>query len=194
MNFEFPFNLVAKTPAKASEVMANLNKIKALLEGGLDQSVFSESGKILMGSIAQTVGSPTVGTPAGPFALTGEETIVVPAASKMLLTVTADMEAQAVFGGPNNKVFGRVTPYLDNAPLGIYCECGNQSPQVTAGGVSAGVGTTKVQGGSAATEVFAIGAGTHHLKLMGTTAYESNQGFPVVVFWTSFASYVIVPN
>lgn len=195
MNFEFPFNFVAKTPAKAAEVMANLNKIKALLEGGLDQSIFSESGKILMGAMTQSLGySPTVGGNQGAFPLSGEEPVVVPAASKMLITMGGDMQCNAVFGGPINKIASRVTVYLDNAPLACYSECGNQSPQVTAGGVSAGVGTTKVQGGSVGTIVVSVGAGTHHLKLVGSTTYEGTDGVPTVTFWTAFLSYVIVPN
>lgn len=35
MAFVYPFNFVAKTAAKASEVMANLNYIKAILDGGI---------------------------------------------------------------------------------------------------------------------------------------------------------------
>lgn len=192
---EFPFNFVAKTPAKAAEVMANFNKLKETIEGGLTQASFSESGRIIMGSIVQTVGNPTLGAPAGPFALTPEEAVVVPAASRMLVVMGGDMEAIANFGGPLNKIYGRVVPYLDGAAMACYSECGNQSPQVTDGsGKSSGVGATKVQGGSVGTTVVNIGAGTHHLKLMGATAYEGGSGTPTVTFWTSFLTYVIVPN
>lgn len=192
MNFEFPFNLVAKTPAKASEVMANLNKIKALLEGGLDQSIFSESGRILMGQVDNTI-QPTVNAPRELFALGNSTPIVVPAASKMLLVCSADMEVKANFGGENQKVSGRVTAYLDGNPTDAYVECGNQSPQVTGTGIS-GVGATKVQSTSSIPDVISIGAGTHQVLLNGQAFRENAFGSPTVTFWKARVAYIIVPN
>lgn len=109
MAFEFPFNLLPKTAAKASEVMGNFNYIKGILDGGVGLANLAPG---IAPKILQWNGGALVGPADNAQMLAGgEQEFELATKSLVLLRVSAMLEVGAFNSveGP----FGEVSANLN---------------------------------------------------------------------------------
>lgn len=148
---EFPFSLKAGALAKASEVMANLNAIKTVLEGGLTLANFAEGGATNLSQWEKNAGVTEVNAPIDllPSGATGES-LVVPVKSKVLFVVSARL---FTLGGATLKAY----LVLDGVEKTVAAEFTS---------VDFVTGTLDFAVVSADSGVFTLAAGTHTVRLV----------------------------
>jgi hypothetical protein len=186
---EFPYNLVAKTTAKASEVMANFNAIKTTLEGGLTIANFAAGASPILSQIGNYWGgSEKIDfSPAGltawdllPGGASGAD-FTVPAKCAALMVVSADIQLSAIesHGAELN-----VVPYID----GVAQSAGLKSALSKTLG-SGGFDITRSVFSNAG-NVSPIAAGAHKVRLVASFA---GTGAVSASIYTAKVNFVFVP-
>jgi hypothetical protein len=128
MAIEFPYNLVGKTTARASEVMANLKALRTVIEGGLTLANFAAggfpSGQSFINTTPVAIGAANIDLlPSG----VGGESFTLAVKSKVLFLVDVDVQLFVLTVGEANKAWVRSTLFIDNVEQACYAELGGDS-------------------------------------------------------------------
>lgn len=183
---EFPFNLKAGTLAKASEVMANFNAIRTLLEAGLTLDNMAEGTLPIAGeSVNATQVNVNTAEGIGPKELLtgGPVELSVPVKCKALFILT---------------IYGRIVHFntqsfsdlieaglsVDGADTGLRCNLGMST-------LTGGAELTSVEADVCEAKWVSLAAGTHAVRVTGQLGnFPSNaEG----IFFKTRLHWLLVP-